>query len=72
MSQVVHRKNLDFFFYWVCALGELLENPRFAAYDRVTIAGILDIGRHLVVAEAGACFADRACRRFRCSTAQFR
>ena len=43
MSQVVHRRNLDFLFYEVCGLGELLETPRYAAYDRATISGILDV-----------------------------
>lgn len=58
MSQVVDRRNLDFLFYEVFNLGELLEAPRFAAYDRTTVSGVLDVAQAISEQEFLTCAAE--------------
>jgi butyryl-CoA dehydrogenase len=42
MFQIVNRRDLDFLLYDLLDLEQLLEAPRYRAYDRATIAEILD------------------------------
>jgi butyryl-CoA dehydrogenase len=58
MSQVVDRKNLEFLFYEVFDLEELLGAERFAAYDRTAIEGVLDLAQAISEQEFVTCAAE--------------
>jgi alkylation response protein AidB-like acyl-CoA dehydrogenase len=55
MSLVVDRRNLDFLFYEVFNLEDLLGAARFASYDRTTIAGVLDLAQAISEHEFAPC-----------------
>lgn len=58
MSQVVDRRNLEFLFYEVFDLEELLGAERFAAYDRTAIEGVLDLAQAISEQEFVTCAAE--------------
>ena len=58
MSQVVDRKDLEFLFYEVFDLEELLGEERFGAYDRTAIEGVLDLAQAISEQEFVACAAE--------------
>ena len=58
MSLVVDRRNLEFLFYEVFDLEELLGAERFAAYDRTAIEGVLDLAQAISEQEFVTCAAE--------------
>ena len=51
MSLVVSRRDLDFLFYEVFGLEEVLKAPRYADYDRETLGAILDTAQAIAEEE---------------------
>ncbi len=51
MSLVVSRRDLDFLFYEVFGLEDVLKAPRYADYDRETLAAILDTAQAIAEEE---------------------
>jgi alkylation response protein AidB-like acyl-CoA dehydrogenase len=47
LSFIVHRRNLDFLLYELFDFGQLLGHASFAAYDRETISGIMDLAQEI-------------------------
>ena len=58
MSHVVDRQNLDFLFYAVFGLEEILSHADFVDYDRAAISGILDTTQALSERELAPCAAE--------------
>ncbi|MFM7010686.1 MAG: acyl-CoA dehydrogenase, partial [Betaproteobacteria bacterium] len=58
MSQIVHRKNIDFLFYEVFELAALLETPRFRKWDRAAVSGVLDVVQAIAEQEFLPCAGD--------------
>jgi len=51
LSLIVHRRNLDFLLYELFDFSELLRHPRYAAYDRETISGVMDLAQSIAEKE---------------------
>ena len=51
MSLVVSRRDLDFLFYEVFGREDVLKAPRYADYDRETLAAILDTAQAIAEEE---------------------
>lgn len=47
MSLIVNRRDLDFLLYEVADLDELLQNDRYAEFDRTSIEAVLDLAQSL-------------------------